>query len=51
LEQQMALVGFGVQGFRFVPLEALGGGGMIITERTAEALGARPNIHHIAEAG
>ena len=50
LEQQMALVGHGVEGFGRIPTQALGGGGMIVTVRTAEALGLDADIDDIAEA-
>ncbi len=42
----MALVGFGVQGVRVIPVELLGGGGMAIAPRAAEALGADTQIDH-----
>ena len=34
LHYQMALVGFGTQRFRVIPVEVLGGGGMVVTART-----------------
>src|SRR5262249_19078544 len=39
LHNQMAFVGFGMQGFGVVPVESLRGGGMVIAEGTAEAFG------------
>jgi len=43
LDDQMALVGRGVQGALVIPVERLRGGGMAIAERAAEALG--PDAH------
>jgi len=39
LHNQMALVGLGMQSFGVIPVERLGGAGMVIAEGTAETLG------------
>lgn len=49
LHQQMLVIGVGLQGFGRVPPQALGRSGMVVTIRTAEALGAQADGDRRAE--
>ena len=51
LDDQMALVGFGMQRVGVIPVERLRGGGMVVAPRTAEALGADAQIDDPAQDG
>lgn len=44
LDDQMALVGLGMQGVRVISVKLLGSGGMAVAEETAKALGADTQI-------
>src|SRR4030095_12506502 len=46
----MALIGWGVERMGVIPIERLGGGGMVITEGAAKALGPDTQVDDTAEA-
>lgn len=49
LHEQLTLVGFGMQRFGVIPVEALGSGGMVVAVRTAETFGSDTQIDHPAQ--
>ncbi len=47
----MTFVGFSVQRFGVIPIELLGGGRVVVTERAAEALGLDTQVDRLAQDG